>query len=66
MFVVGNSISKGLSGLQVDIPDTCTPLEVFDRIIDMEVLELIALETNRYAQTQFIDKINQKSARIHR
>ncbi|KAL1447294.1 hypothetical protein WDU94_002722 [Cyamophila willieti] len=43
----------GLSGLQVDIPDSDTPLQVFDKIVDKDILEFIANETNRYAQIQY-------------
>lgn len=56
----------GSSGLQIDIPDSDTPLQVFDRIVDIEILEFITFETNRYAQTQLVEKLDTKYARVHR
>ncbi|XP_053949337.1 piggyBac transposable element-derived protein 1-like [Anastrepha ludens] len=47
---------SGKSGLQVDVPQSVTPFDVFRLFTDDEIINPIVLETNRYAEQQLIAK----------
>ncbi|XP_054728782.1 piggyBac transposable element-derived protein 4-like [Anastrepha obliqua] len=55
---------SGKSGLQVDVPQSVTPFDVFRLFIDDEIINLIVLETNRYAEQQQIAKELKRESRM--
>lgn len=55
---------SGKSGLQVDVPQSITPFEAFRLFIDDEVINVIVLETNRYAEQQLAAKGLKRESRM--
>lgn len=53
----------GRTGIQKNIADDVTPLDVFNLLVDEDILRLIVTETNRFAEQLLVSKRKTKHAR---
>ncbi|KAI4463228.1 piggybac transposable element-derived protein 4 [Holotrichia oblita] len=56
----------GKSGLQIELPQTITPYEAFSLFVDDEVINMIVVETNKYAEQKLKNNQHKTSSRINK
>jgi hypothetical protein len=55
---------SGTSGLNKQIPENSTPFDIFSLFVDDEILNLLVVETNRYAEQRINGGIYSSNSRI--